>query len=316
MPIQSINPSTEEVLATYDPAPPEEIEAALAAAASTFQRWREITFDERSALFRRLAATLRAEHVRLASLITLEMGKPIKQAEAEIEKCAWNCDFYAENAERFLSHEHVETAASESYVAFEPLGVILAVMPWNFPFWQVLRFAAPALMAGNVAILKHSSNVPQCALAIDDLFRAAKFPTGVFRTLLVESSSVEGLIADRRIAAVTLTGSDAAGAKVAAAAGKHLKKTVLELGGSDPFIVLADADLKEAATVAAKSRFQNAGQSCIAAKRFIVQAPAADEFERRFGEAVSALRVGDPFERDTDVGPLARADLRETVDGQ
>ena len=316
MPIESINPATEEVLARYDPAAPEEIEAALAGGATAFQRWRELSFDDRGALFHRLAKTLRDEKTRLASLITLEMGKPITQAEAEIEKCAWNCDFYADNAARFLAHEHTPSNATESYVAFAPLGVVLAIMPWNFPFWQVFRFAAPALMAGNTAILKHSSNVPQCALAIHDLFRAAGFPAGAFHTLLLESRAVDGLIADKRIAAVTLTGSDAAGAKVAATSGRHLKKTVLELGGSDPFIVLRDADLHNAATVGAKARNQNAGQSCIAAKRFIVEASVGDEFERRFVEAVRALRVGDPFEPDTDVGPLARADLRDALHRQ
>jgi len=316
VPIESINPATEEVLARYDPASPGEIESALAGAHTAFRRWRELSFDDRAALFHRLARTLREEKTRLASLITLEMGKPITQAEAEIEKCAWNCDFYADNAARFLSHEHEESNATESYVAFEPLGTVLAIMPWNFPFWQVFRFAAPALMAGNTAILKHSSNVPQCALAIHDLFRAAGFPAGTFHTLLIESGAIDGLIADKRIAAVTLTGSDTAGAKVAATAGKHLKKTVLELGGSDPCIVLRDADLEQAAKIGAKARNQNTGQSCIAAKRFIVQSAVGDEFERRFVDAVRALRVGDPFERDTDVGPLARSDLRDALDRQ
>ncbi|MGH2356067.1 MAG: NAD-dependent succinate-semialdehyde dehydrogenase [Chloroflexota bacterium] len=316
MAIESINPTTEEVLATFDETAPDQIEQALADAIAAFRSWRRRSFSERGELLRRVGAALRADKEHLARLITLEMGKPITQAEAEIEKCAWNCDFYAERAEGFLADEHVQTNAQESYVAYEPLGVVLAVMPWNFPFWQVIRFAAPALMAGNTALLKHSSNVPQCAVAIETLFTEAGFPPGVFRTLLVPSGAVERIIADPRVAAVTLTGSDAAGSRVAEAAGRHLKKTVLELGGSDPFVVLDDADLPAAAAMGAKARYQNTGQSCIAAKRFIVAQPVTGEFERHFVEAVKRLRVSDPLERETEVGPLARGDLREQLERQ
>jgi succinate-semialdehyde dehydrogenase/glutarate-semialdehyde dehydrogenase len=259
------------------------------------------------------ARTLRKQKTRLAALATREMGKTIVEAEAEIQKCAWNCDFYAEHASGFLSDEHVEMGLSHSFVAFEPLGVVLAIMPWNFPFWQVFRFAAPALMAGNGAILKHASNVPSCALAIEDVLRTAGLPEGLFRTVLVPGSQVEPLIADARIAAVTLTGSSEVGERVASAAGRSLKKQVLELGGSDPFIVLADADLEAAVTTAVRARNQNNGQSCIAAKRFIVEEQVADEFAARFAETVRALHVGDPMQRDTNIGPLARGDLRETL---
>jgi acyl-CoA reductase-like NAD-dependent aldehyde dehydrogenase len=297
MTIESINPATEEVLAA-------------------FSRWRRTPFGERSDLLRRTASGLRQEKERLAGLITAEMGKPIVEAEAEIEKCAWNCDFYAENGEAFLGRRPVETNAKESYVAFEPLGPILAIMPWNFPFWQVFRFAAPALMAGNVAILKHASNVPQCALAIEEAFRNAGFPSGVFQTVLIPGSAMQALIEDIRMRAVTLTGSDETGARVAGASGRALKKTVLELGGSDPFIVLDDADLQTAAETAVRARNQNTGQSCIAAKRFIVTEPVAYEFERLLVEGTAALRVGDPRERDTQVGPLARDDLRDALQDQ
>jgi succinate-semialdehyde dehydrogenase/glutarate-semialdehyde dehydrogenase len=244
------------------------------------------------------------------------MGKPIVEAEAEIEKCAWNCDYYAEHAAQFLADEPVETNATDSYVAFEPLGVVLAIMPWNFPFWQVIRFAAPALMAGNGAVLKHASNVPRCALAIEDVFVSAGLPRGLFRSVLVSGSRVDGLIADARIQAVTLTGSSEVGERVASAAGRQLKKQVLELGGSDPFIVLADADLDAATATAVRARNQNNGQSCISAKRFIVEEAIADQFTEKFAAAVQALRVGDPMQRETNVGPLARADLRDTLSEQ
>jgi len=316
MAIQSIDPTTEEVLANFDEYTPRQVDQALAEAAAAFPAWRERSFAERGDLMRRAASVLRENKERYARLLTLEMGKPITQAEAEIEKCAWNCDFYAESAERFLTSEHIATNARDSYVAFEPLGVILAVMPWNFPFWQVIRFAAPALMAGNTAVLKHASNVPQSALAIEELFRESGFPSGVFRTLLVSSGQVESIIADDRVRAVTLTGSDAAGTKIAEAAGRHLKKTVLELGGSDPYIVLEDADLQAAAEVGAMARCQNNGQSCIAAKRFIVVDSVADEFEEQFAEAIARLKVGNPLERETQVGPLARDDLRDALELQ
>jgi succinate-semialdehyde dehydrogenase/glutarate-semialdehyde dehydrogenase len=244
------------------------------------------------------------------------MGKPIVEAEAEIEKCAWNCNFYAQHAARFLADEHVATNAAESFVAFEPLGVVLAIMPWNFPFLQAIRFAAPALMAGNGAVLKHASNVPGCALALEEIFRSAGLPEGLFRTILVPGSKVEPLIADARIAAVTLTGSSEVGEYVASAAGRQLKKQVLELGGSDPFIVLADADLDAAVTTAVRARNQNNGQSCIAAKRFIVEERVADQFTEKFAATVKALHVGDPMQRETNVGPLARGDLRDTLSDQ
>jgi succinate-semialdehyde dehydrogenase/glutarate-semialdehyde dehydrogenase len=316
MVIESINPATEEVIATSTEATPEDVERALAEAAGAFPGWQERSFDERGEGMRRVAAALRAGKADFARLITLEMGKPIVQAEAEIEKCAWTCEFYAARAAGYLADERVPAGARDSYVAFRPLGVVLAVMPWNFPFWQVFRFAAPALMAGNVAVLKHASNVPRCAVAIERLFAESGLPPGVFRTLLVPGRAVDGLIADRRVAAVTLTGSDATGAEVAAAAGRRLKKTVLELGGSDPFVVLEDADPAAAAEVGARARFQNTGQSCIAAKRFIAVEAVAGDFERRFIEAVGRLRVGDPLARDTEVGPLARGDLRDQLERQ
>jgi acyl-CoA reductase-like NAD-dependent aldehyde dehydrogenase len=316
MTMQSINPATEEVLATFEEATPEQMDQALVLAHGAFQSWRATTFAARAALMKRAAATLRAHKGEYGRLITLEMGKPIAEAEAEVEKCAWNCDYYADNAERFLADEPAPSSAAESFVAFEPLGTILAVMPWNFPFWQVLRFAAPALMAGNTAVLKHAGNVPQCALAIEQVFQESGFPAGVFRTLLIGGGAVEQVINDPRIAAVTLTGSDVTGSIVAAAAGRALKKTVLELGGSDAFIVLEDADLDGAAQMAVRSRFQNTGQSCIAAKRFIVVESVAEEFERRFRDAAATLKVGDPLERDTQIGPLARGDLRDALDQQ
>jgi succinate-semialdehyde dehydrogenase/glutarate-semialdehyde dehydrogenase len=316
MAIQSINPATEELLASFDECTSTQIDQALEEVAAAFRQWRAARFAERAEPMRRAARYLRANKQRFAGLITAEMGKPIVEAEAEIEKCAWNCDFYAEHAASFLADEPVATNARESFVAFEPLGPVLAIMPWNFPFWQVFRFAAPALMAGDTAVLKHASNVPQCALAIEEVFRESGFPRGAFRTLLIPSSAVDALIDDDRVAAVTLTGSDVVGSKVAAAAGRALKPHVMELGGADPFIVLEDADLDGAADFATRSRFQNTGQSCIAAKRFIVVEQVADEFERRFAERVSRLRVGNPAERETQVGPLARGDLRDSLDRQ
>jgi succinate-semialdehyde dehydrogenase/glutarate-semialdehyde dehydrogenase len=317
MVLQSINPTTGDVLATFEEFSDQQVDNALQQAHDASKSWRTASYGERAARLQSVARMLRAQKARLAALATSEMGKPIVEAEAEVEKCAWNCDFYAEHAADFLADEHVETNATESYVAFEPLGVVLAIMPWNFPFWQVIRFAAPALMAGNGVVLKHASNVPGCALAVEELFSdtAAGFPHphGLFRTVLVPGSRVESLIADPRIQAVTLTGSSEVGERVASAAGRHLKKQVLELGGSDPFIVLADADLDAAAAVAVRARNQNNGQSCIAAKRFIVEEPVADQFIDRFAAAVKALHVGDPMQRDTNVGPLARGDLRDTV---
>ncbi len=316
MNIQSQNPATEEVLETFELFSPAQIDEALAAAHTAFQSWRETSFSERSALFQRVAAYLRAHKTELGSIASLEMGKPITESEAEVEKCAWNCDYYAEHAQSFLADEEVQTNATKSYVAFQPLGVVLALMPWNFPYWQVFRFAAPALMAGNTAVLKHASNVSRCALEIERVFRACGFPEGVFRTVLVPGVETGKLIADPRVVAVTLTGSEEAGIAVASASGQHLKKHVLELGGSDAFIVLDDADLDAAAQTAVRARFQNTGQSCIAAKRFIVVESVAEAFEQKFVEEAAKLRVGDPLQRETQIGPMARGDLRAALDKQ
>ncbi len=316
MVLKSINPTTEDVIETFEEFSDAAVDEALQHAYEAQRRWRTSSFGERSARLQATARVLRAQKARLAELATREMGKPIVEAEAEIEKCAWNCDFYAEHAASFLADEVIPTNATESFVAFEPLGVVLAIMPWNFPFWQVMRFAAPALMAGNGAVLKHASNVPGCAVALEEVFKAAGLPDGLFRTVLVPGSRVEPLIADPRIAAVTLTGSSEVGEQVASAAGRNLKKQVLELGGSDPFIVLADADLDAAVNTAVRARNQNNGQSCIAAKRFIVEEQVAEQFTRKFADTVNALHVGDPMQRDTNVGPLARGDLRDALANQ
>jgi len=316
MALQSINPATEEVLDTFEEFSSDRLDQALDRSVRAFDDWRHVSFDERSRLMRGAAGHLRGQKERLAGLITAEMGKPIVEAEAEIEKCAWNCEFYAENAKRFLASQRVDSNATESYVAFEPLGPVLAIMPWNFPFWQVIRFAAPALMAGNAALLKHASNVSQCALAIEETFRSAGFPDGCFQTLLASGQQTEALIDDPRIRAVTLTGSDSTGSKVGAASGRALKKSVLELGGSDPFVVLVDADVAAAAEAGVRARNQNTGQSCIAAKRFIVVETVADEFEQRFIDGVAHLKVGDPLQRKTQIGPLARGDLRDDLEEQ
>jgi acyl-CoA reductase-like NAD-dependent aldehyde dehydrogenase len=316
MSIQTIQPATGEVLETFEPYSTIQINEILAEARNAFVRWRETTFAERGAVLHRVAAHLREQKAALAAIATQEMGKPIIEAEAEVEKCAWNCDFYADNAEKFLTDEHVATNASESYVSFQPLGVILALMPWNFPYWQVFRFAAPALMAGNTAVLKHASNVSRCALRIERIFHESGLPHGAFRTVLVPGAETGSLIADRRVAAVTLTGSEEAGVAVASASGRALKKNVLELGGSDAFIVLEDADLDAAAQMAVRARYQNTGQSCIAAKRFIVVEAIADTFEQKFAEAAEKLHVGDPFDRQTQIGPMAREDLRDALEKQ
>jgi acyl-CoA reductase-like NAD-dependent aldehyde dehydrogenase len=316
MSIKTINPTTGEVLETFEAYSQGQINAALDEAHQAFLQWRSTTFAERAKHLHSVAQHLRERKTELARIAVLEMGKTITEAEAEVEKCAWNCDFYAENAERFLADEKVVANAAESYIAFRPLGVILAVMPWNFPFWQVFRFAAPALMAGNTAVLKHASNVSRVALEIERIIQEAGLPKGSLKTVLVPGSETSKLIADPRIAAVTLTGSEAAGVEVAGASGHALKKTVLELGGSDAFIVLEDADLDQAAQVAVTARFQNNGQSCIAAKRFIVVESVAEAFEQKFVAYTAKLKVGDPLEHDTKVGPLARKDLRETLDQQ
>ena len=316
MSIQSINPATEEVLETFEPYSASQINQALEQARHAFLSWRNTTFAERSAILHRVANYLREHKMELARLATLEMGKPIIESEAEAEKCAWTCDFYADNAEKFLADEHIATNATESFVSFEPLGVILALMPWNFPYWQVFRFAAPALMAGNTAVLKHASNVSLTGLKIERIFQECGLPEGAFRTVLVPGAETRQLIDDPRIAAVTLTGSDVAGVEVASASGHALKKTVLELGGSDAFIVLEDADLDAAAQTAVRARFQNTGQSCIAAKRFIVVESVAATFEQKFVEAAAKLHVGDPFNREIQIGPMARGDLRKTLEKQ
>ena len=316
MSIQSINPATEEIIETFEPYSATQVNQALEQARKAFLGWRETTFAERGTILHRVATYLREHKVELARLATLEMGKPIIESEAEVEKCAWNCDFYADNAEKYLTDEQVATNATESYISFLPLGVILALMPWNFPYWQVFRFAAPALMAGNTTVLKHASNVSLTALKIERIFRECGLPEGAFRTVLVPGSETRSLIEDHRVAAVTLTGSDAAGVAVASTSGRALKKTVLELGGSDAFIVLEDAYLDAAAQMAVRARYQNTGQSCIAAKRFIVVESVADNFEKKFVDAAAKLRTGDPLDRETQVGPMARGDLREALEKQ
>jgi succinate-semialdehyde dehydrogenase/glutarate-semialdehyde dehydrogenase len=316
MAMESINPATGELLEVFDEWTPEVTAGVIDGVHQAFLVWRNVPFARRSELMKKAAEVLRAGKDEYARVMALEMGKPIGDGRAEVEKCALVCDYYAAHAETFLADEPAPSDGSRSYVAFRPIGTVLAVMPWNFPFWQVFRFAAPALMAGNTGVLKHSSNVPRCALAIEDVFRRAGFPDNVFRTLMIGSGKVDAVIEHSHIAAVTLTGSDIAGRKVAAKAGQMLKKTVLELGGSDPYIVLADADLDEAAKVAARARCINSGQSCIAAKRFIVEEAVFDPFVERFKKAMAALVVGDPLEEATQVGPQAREDLMLELHGQ
>ncbi|HEX9420830.1 MAG TPA: aldehyde dehydrogenase family protein, partial [Methylomirabilota bacterium] len=301
MSIQSVNPATGEILETFTATSPEELERILAKSRAAFLEWRTVPFAARAPRMREAARLLRQGKAELARTMTLEMGKPIVQAEAEVDKCAACCDYYADHAQAFLDEQPRETDASKSYVRFDPLGPVLAVMPWNFPFWQVFRFAVPALMAGNAGILKHASNVSRCALAIAAIFRDAGFPPGLFATVLLDSQAVAALIADPRIVAVTLTGSERAGSAVAGQAGRLLKKTVLELGGSDPFVVLADADLTAAAKAAADARLVNSGQSCIAAKRFIAVEAVADRFLNLFVDELRSRRMGDPLARDTQV---------------
>ena len=316
MPIASVNPTTGETIKTFESLNETQINEKLQLAALTFRSYRDTPFAERESMLLRAAEILETEKDDFARLMTTEMGKPIKGAAGEAEKCALVCRYYAENAKHHLADNLVETNGSKSYVCFQPLGPVLAVMPWNFPFWQVFRFAAPALMAGNVGLLKHASNVPQCALAIEDIFRRAGFPEGVFQTLLVGSEAVQRILEDPRIVAATLTGSEPAGRSVAGIAGKQIKKTVLELGGSDPFIVMPSADLNEAVTTAVKARTINNGQSCIAAKRFIIAAEVYDAFERGFVAEMKALRVGDPLDEATDIGPLATEQIVKDVDEQ
>ncbi len=313
MSLDVVNPATGETVATYDEMTPGDAAAAVDAAHRAFLQWRHTGFAERAVLMHKAADGLRAREDDLARLMAEEMGKPVKQGRAEVAKCAAVCDYYAENAPGFLADEAIETEASRSYVAFRPLGVVLAVMPWNFPLWQVFRFAAPALMAGNAGLLKHASNVPGSALAIEEIFREAGFPEDIFRTLLVGSAQVEAIIINPLVKAVTLTGSTPAGRAVAAAAGRMLKKTVLELGGSDPYIILEDADLEQAAEACAVSRLINAGQSCIAAKRFIVVEAVREKFERLLTDRMAARTMGDPLVEGTDMGPQAREDLRDEL---
>jgi succinate-semialdehyde dehydrogenase/glutarate-semialdehyde dehydrogenase len=307
MSIATINPATGELLKTFEPLTDSEIDEKLEKAAVAFVKHRKVPFAERARMLLAAATILENEKETFARIMTTEMGKTFRSAVEEAAKCAWVCRYYAENAEQFLADEVVETTASHSYIRYQPLGPVLAVMPWNFPFWQVLRFAAPALMAGNVGLLKHASIVPQSALAIEDLFLRAGFPEGAFQTLLIGSQKVERILEDPRVMAATLTGSEAAGIQVGVAAAKRIKKVVLELGGSDPFIVMPSANLEAASTVAVKARIFNNGQSCIAAKRFIVAESIADEFEHTFVSKMEALEVGDPFDEKTELGPLASA---------
>ena len=316
MSIATINPATGKTVRTFEPYSATRVSESLNRAVIAYRQHRRTSFADRASWMRKTAAILEAESRELGQLMTLEMGKPIKAAVAEAEKCATACRYYAHNAERFLADRPVKMEGGKSWVAFQPLGVVLAIMPWNFPFWQVFRFAAPSLMAGNVGILKHASNVPQCALAIEDIFRRAGFADGVFQTLLIGSELVEGIIADRRIVAVTLTGSEGAGRSVASAAGKNLKKSVIELGGSDPFVVMPSADIDNAVSTAVTARMINNGQSCIAAKRFIIHEKIYDDFLKKFVAGVSTLRIGDPMDEKTELGPQATAAIRDQLDQQ
>jgi len=316
MSIATINPSTGEIIKTFTPLTDAEIERKLERAQKTFENYRNIPVAQRTQWMNNAADILSQNHDRFGRMITLEMGKTYLSAIAEVEKCALNCRYYAEHAVEFLSDIPVATDAKKSFIRFQPFGPVLAVMPWNFPFWQVFRFAAPALMAGNVALLKHASNVPQCALAIEEIFLQAGFPVGVFQTLLIGAEKVAGIIEDEKIRAATLTGSEPAGASLASIAGSKIKKTVLELGGSDPFIVLESADLAETISTAVTARIMNNGQSCVAAKRFIVMELIADRFEQSLKDKFKALTVGDPLNPDTDLGPLATPDILKILDRQ
>lgn len=316
MAIQTLNPATNEVIKDFIPHTAEEVKQKIEAADKAFRSWKEISFSERATHMQQCADILENEAEKYGRIISLEMGKPLKDSISEVKKCAKACRYYAAHAAEFLQDEEVESNASKSIIAYEPLGVILAVMPWNFPFWQVFRFLAPALMAGNAGILKHASNVPQCALAIEEIIRKAGFPEDIFHTLLIGSDEVDAVIQNPLVMAVTLTGSEGAGSKVAETAGREIKKTVLELGGSDAFIVLEDADLEQAAETAVKSRMVNTGQSCIAAKRFIVVEAVADSFIEKMKQKMAQLKTGDPLEDDCDYGPLARKDLATDLQKQ
>ena len=314
--MKAINPSNGELIKEYREHTAEEISSIIKKADQAFLKWKEKSFNERRRLMQNAADILRKDINEYTKLMTLEMGKIIKESKAEVEKCAWVCEYYAENAERFLADKKVESDASKSFISFEPLGVVLAVMPWNFPFWQVFRFAAPGVMAGNTGLLKHASNVPGCALALEEIFKKAGFPEHVFSTLMISSANVEQVIRNPLVKAVTLTGSEPAGKAVASIAGDEIKKTVLELGGSDPFIVLDDADIDACINTAVQARMINTGQSCIAAKRFIVVESRLKEFEERQTKMMQSLKIGDPLLPDTQVGPMARMDLVKDIDIQ
>jgi succinate-semialdehyde dehydrogenase/glutarate-semialdehyde dehydrogenase len=316
MTIASINPLIGITLATFDALSEEQVRRRIDVAHEGFHANRASSFAARARAMNKAAELLHERKQELGRLATLEMGKPIRAAVAEVEKCARVCSFYAANAERFLADEAIETEAEESYVAFQPLGIVLAVMPWNFPYWQVFRFAAPALMAGNAGLLKHASNVPQCALAIEEIFRDAGFPEGAFQTLLIGSDLVPMILDDERVKAATLTGSEPAGASVASHAAKRIKKSVLELGGSDPFIVMPSANLDDAVKIGVQARIVNNGQSCIAAKRFIVHEEIADEYIRRFVDAMQALKIGDPLDESVEIGPLATPQIVDDIEDQ
>ncbi|MBL7119096.1 MAG: NAD-dependent succinate-semialdehyde dehydrogenase [Dehalococcoidia bacterium] len=316
MTIKAVNPTTGETIKEYEEMPPGEVKDAIEKSHQAFLGWRRTSFAERARLMKKAARILRDKAEDYARLMAQEMGKPIKSGRGEAEKCAWGCDYYADNAEEFLQPEAVNTDASKSFVTFQPLGVVLAVMPWNFPFWQVFRFAAPALMAGNAVVLKHASNVPGCALAIEDIFRKAGFPANTFTTLLVGSSQVDAIVENPLVKAATLTGSTEAGRAVSRKAGEMIKKTVLELGGSDPYLIMEDADLESAVTACVASRLVNSGQSCIAAKRFVVVQSQRQRFEELVVEQMHTEKMGDPMEENTTIGPLARYDLRDELHRQ
>jgi succinate-semialdehyde dehydrogenase/glutarate-semialdehyde dehydrogenase len=316
MTFQSINPASGTPVSSYDEMQHEEVSKIVDSAHTAFLSWRTTSFRERAALMKRAGQILRDRSEEYGRLMAEEMGKPLKEGIGEAEKCAACCDFFADHAEKFLASEMISTDARKSYVAFQPLGVVLAVMPWNFPFWQVIRFAAPALMAGNAGVLKHASNVPGCAIALERIFKDAGFPENLFRTLMIGSKEVNAVIEHPNVRAVTLTGSGPAGRAVASKAGEMLKKTVLELGGSDAYIILDDADIEQAATIATKGRLINSGQSCIAAKRFIVTEKIRAKFEEAFVKKMQAAKVGDPLAEGTQVGPLARRDLRDDLHKQ
>ncbi|MCB2203671.1 NAD-dependent succinate-semialdehyde dehydrogenase [bacterium] len=316
MPFASVNPATGEILEHIDADAPERVSQKLALAEERFAAWRKVPMEERTRHMLAAAAELRERADVYARAMTMEMGKPITQARSEVEKCAWVCEYYAEEAAGMLEIEYIDSDAGKSYVRFDPLGPVLAVMPWNFPFWQVFRFAAPALMAGNTGLLKHASNVPRCALLIEEVFKRAGFPEGCFQTLMISSSEVDDVLRRPEVRAATLTGSEHAGGKVAQTAGGDIKKTVLELGGSDPFIVLDDADVEQAARTGATARMINTGQSCIAAKRFIIVESVRERFTEAFVQALKEMKVGDPMEDDTEVGAMAREDLLRELDAQ